>query len=147
MFEIIFFATLLLISAGFSAVSDRRLFDRIKAEEQAVEDVLVFNEKTPPSEGDYRQPLLVSGSVVIAVSYFKTFVAAIQGLFGGRISQYEANIEGARRQALVRMRKAAQLHGARMVINVRFETSSLSKQGPKQSVGAVEVLAYGTALR
>lgn len=152
MFEILFFAALLLISALFSQVAERRLFKRIENEEFNVQNVLIFNEKTPPVDGPFanqsgQPPVLVSGSVVIGVSYFKTFAAAIQGLFGGRISQYEADLEGARRQALIRMRQQAQKNGSQMVINVRFETSSLSKQGPKQTVGAVEVLAYGTAIK
>ena len=35
--------------------------------------------------------------------------------------------------------------GATMIFNTRFETSSISK-GQQQSVGSVEVLAYGTAV-
>ena len=89
---------------------------------------------------------MVSGSVVIGVSYFRTVVAGLKGLFGGRISQYEVSIEGARRKALVRMRQAAKERGANAVFNVRLETSALAKQGPQQNTGAVEVFAYGTAL-
>lgn len=147
MYELLFGGFLLLISALFSSMAERRQFEAIREREAALSDILIFNEKTPPAEGGFHQPLLVSGSIVIAVSYFKTFVAAIQGIFGGRISHYEASIEGARRQALIRMREEAQAHGARMVINVRLETSAIAKQGKKQSVGAVEVLAYGTALK
>ena len=147
MYELLLGLFVLLVSAVFSSVSERRQFQEIREREAILSDILIFNEKTPPTEGDFAQPILVSGSIVIAVSYYKTFVAAIQGLFGGRISLYEASLEIARRQALIRMKEAAQQHGARMVINVRLETSAIAKQNKNQSVGAVEVLAYGTALR
>ena len=35
--------------------------------------------------------------------------------------------------------------GAHQIINIRLETSSISK-GRKKQVGSVEVLAYGTAV-
>ncbi len=43
------------------------------------------------------------------------------------------------------MQNEASALGATMVFNTRFETSSISK-GQQQSVGSVEVLAYGTAV-
>lgn len=135
----------LLVSALFSQVADRRLFARIKEDEEALADVYIFNEKSTPIEAS--EPSLVSGSVVIGVSYFRTVVAGLKGLFGGRVSQYEVSMEGARRQALIRMQKEARARGATMVFNVRLETSSLTKKGAKQDVGAVEVLAYGTAIK
>ena len=135
---------LLLVSALFSARADHRQTAKIQAREAELTDIVVFNERTPPENAG--RPYLVSGSVVVAVSYFKIFVGALQGLFGGRIVQYELSIENARRMALIRMRREARAQGANMIINVRLETSAISKQNAQQSVGAVEVLAYGTAI-
>jgi len=146
MIEFIILLLSVLVSALASIINDRRHFQRLIQAERQLQDVLLFNERTPAPDMVLSQQSLVSGSVVIAVSYFKTFIAALQGLFGGPLNQYETSLEVARREALLRLRRAAKAQGATMVINVRLETSSLSKQGNSQSVGAVEVLAYGTAL-
>jgi len=53
--------------------------------------------------------------------------------------------ELARREALLRMREEARELGASYVFNVKMETSSISK-GRRDSIGSVEVLAYGTAV-
>ena len=43
------------------------------------------------------------------------------------------------------MKESAREEGADMVFNVKLETASISK-GRGDTVGSVEVLAYGTAL-
>ena len=43
------------------------------------------------------------------------------------------------------MKQAAHEHGARTIINVKFQTFSIPGRQPN-SIGAVEILAYGTAL-
>ena len=136
----------LLVSAFFSGRADNAHAKSIAKAEHELIDVMIFNEKTPPENMQLAPQSLVTGNVVIAASYFKTFVAAIQGLFGGRLANYERTVEYARREALIRMRRQAQQQGASMVINVRLETSAVSKQGGNQSTGAVEIFAYGTAL-
>ena len=86
---------------------------------------------------------LVTGSVVISVDFFKRFMAGIYNFFGGRIHSYESLLERARREAVLRMLESAP--EARQIINLRIETSSISK-GQGDQIGSVEVLAYGTAL-
>ncbi|MGB5561182.1 MAG: YbjQ family protein, partial [Sedimenticolaceae bacterium] len=98
----------------------------------------------PPSEPQYHQAL-VTGSTVISVDYFKRFLAALRSLFGGRIIAYESLLDRARRESLLRMKQQAAALGASMVFNVKYETASISK-GRGNSIGSVEVLAYGTAL-
>jgi len=85
---------------------------------------------------------------VISVDYFKRFVAMLRLLVGGRLSTYEGLVDRARREALLRMREEAESLGASMALNVRIETSSISKghRGDAGSVGSVEALAYGTAI-
>ncbi|MEN8141767.1 MAG: heavy metal-binding domain-containing protein [Thermodesulfobacteriota bacterium] len=90
-----------------------------------------------------RESRLVSGSVVISVDYFKRVLAGLRTLFGGRVSSYETLVDRARREAVLRMKE--QCLGASQLINVRIETSSISK-GAKEQIGSVEVLAYGTAI-
>ena len=88
---------------------------------------------------------LVMGSVVVSVDYFKRFVAHLRMIFGGRVHTYESLLDRGRREAILRMQERAREQGASMIFNMRFETSSISKGGG-QSVGSVEVLAYGTAV-
>jgi uncharacterized protein YbjQ (UPF0145 family) len=88
---------------------------------------------------------MVTGSVVISVDYFKRFVAGLRKLVGGRVTTYETLLDRARREAILRMKERAKDLGAYIVFNVKIETASISK-GRKQTVGSVEVLAYGTAL-
>jgi len=86
---------------------------------------------------------LVSGSVVISIDYFKRILAGLRNIFGGNVQSYETLVDRARREAVLRMKESCP--DADQVINVRLETSSISK-GQKKQVGSVEVLAYGTAV-
>jgi uncharacterized protein YbjQ (UPF0145 family) len=93
---------------------------------------------------NYDQQLVI-GSVVVSIDYFKRFLAGLRNLFGGRVTAYETLLDRARREALLRMKEQAEAAGAKLVFNVKYETSSISK-GRKDTVGSVEMLAYGTAL-
>ena len=88
---------------------------------------------------------MVSGSVVVSVDYFKRFLAALRNLFGGRVISYESLLDRGRRESLLRMKQQAEELGAGMVFNVKYETASISK-GRRDTIGSIEVLAYGTAL-
>lgn len=137
------FVGLLLIGYGFGRYNEQRHFRSIKQREQTYADILCFSFKTVPQEFSGRGEL-VTGSVVISIDYFKKVAAALRGLLGGRISAYESLLERARREALLRMKEDAKAMGAQRVINVKLETASISKS--TNNVGAVEVIAYGTAL-
>jgi uncharacterized protein YbjQ (UPF0145 family) len=86
---------------------------------------------------------LVNGSVVLSIDFFKKFVAGLVNLFGGNMVSYETIVDRARREAILRMKESA--GDASEIINIRIETSSIS-QSTQQGVGAIEVLAYGTAI-
>jgi len=70
----------------------------------------------------------------------------LRNFFGGRVSSYETLVERARREATLRMKQEAAEFGAQVVFNLKLETASVS-QGRKGQVGAVEVYAYGTAMK
>ncbi len=86
---------------------------------------------------------LVNGSMVVSVDYFKRILARLRNFFGGNIQSYETLIDRARREAVLRLKESCP--GADQVINLRLETSSITKGRGKQ-IGSVEVLAYGTAV-
>ena len=81
--------------------------------------------------------------MVISVDYFKRLLASLRNFFGGSIQAYETLLDRARREAILRMKENCK--NADEIINLRIETSSISK-GKRNTIGSVEVLAYGTAL-
>lgn len=137
---------LLLILAFFTGgIAERLHYRSIIRREDALGDIVVVNTKTLPSMQPGPRTTLVRGSVVISIDYFKRFLARLRMIFGGRIHTYESLMDRARREAILRMQEEANVIGASMIFNMRFETSSISK-GRKGTVGTVEVLAYGTAV-
>ena len=106
--------------------------------------LLTTNSKRPVGElPAITQVLLVQGSAVVSVDYFKRMVAALRNFFGGNIRAYETLVDRARREAILRLKQSCP--DATQIINLRIETSSIYK-GAGRQVGSVEVLAYATAL-
>jgi len=138
--------TLVLISLGyfFGRHAEKRHYKSIIQREQTMNALPAIASRIPPSDGYYQQTL-VSGNVVIANDYFKTFAAGLRNLFGGKVSSYESLLDRGRREALLRMKKEAQDLNAQLVFNVKYETASISK-GNNNKMPMIEVLAYGTAL-
>ena len=136
---------LLVLGYGAGRLAEHRHYRSIRRREDELRDVIVITSKTLPESNTAPGTRLVLGSTVISIDYFKRFVAHLRMIFGGRVHTYESLLDRARREALLRMQARARDLGAKMIFNVRFETSSISK-GQRQSVGSVEVLAYGTAV-
>jgi len=145
MIDLIIFLTLLILGYGFGRVAESRHFKSIKKRETQYQKILTFSTRFPPNDIGTVNSDFVGGSVVISIDYFKRIAATLRGLIGGRVTTYETLIERARREAILRMKEEAKLKGATFIINVKLETSSITK-GNKQQVTCVEVYAYGTAL-
>ncbi|MFZ5573084.1 MAG: YbjQ family protein [Thermodesulfobacteriota bacterium] len=138
---------LILMAVGYTAgtMAERKHYKSIEAREQAfLRMPAVTFWKTVIDESAVRKAELVSGSAVIAVDYFKQFLAGLRNIFGGNVRSYESLIDRARREAILRMKEAA--GDAAIIVNVRLETSTIGQSGRKQKSTCVEVLAYGTAL-
>ena len=141
--QLILFAVLVLLGYFFGRSAERKHLASIREREEAFRHLPTIMLKRPLDAekiADYR---LVNGSAVVAIDYFKRLVASLVNLFGGSMISYESLVDRARREAILRMKEAA--GDASEVINVRIETSSISKSA-QQNIGAVEVLAYGTAI-
>lgn len=138
---------LVLIGIGFGvgSVVERAHFRDLARREEALRGMIATNLRTAPAGLAVASGQLVSGSVVIGSDYFKTFAAGLKKLIGGEVRSFERMMERARREARCRMLEDARRRGARVVINVRFETSSIGGFGP-QRMPMAEVIAYGTAL-
>ena len=143
--ELIVFVVLLSAGYVFGRINESKHFKSIIARESQYRGLLCFSTKhVPPNLGQVKSDF-VGGNVVISVDYFKRIAAGLRGLIGGRVTAYETLIERARREAILRMKIAAYEIGATHVINVKLETSSITK-GTGNQIGCVEVYAYGTAL-
>lgn len=139
---------LVLLAVGFVAgtLIERRHFKSIEERERLTVALPLLTGKTLPFDPARAEAVaLVSGSAVVSVDFFKRFMAVLRNLFGGRVKAYEPLLDRARREAVLRMKE--QTPDADCIVNVRIETSSISKRSRKRSVACVEVVAYGTAVR
>ena len=137
-------AVLIALGYFFGRIAEGRHYQSIHEREQAFLHVPTTSSKKPLGHvGPITQARLVQGNVVISVDYFKRFLATLRNIFGGGIQAYETLLDRARREAVLRLKESCP--GATQIINLRLETSSISK-GDTERIGSVEVLAYGTAI-
>jgi uncharacterized protein YbjQ (UPF0145 family) len=92
---------------------------------------------------------MVTGSVVMAADSFKSFLSNMISIVGGNLTPYQSMMDRARREAILRMK--ADASGADMIVNVRIQSHSIGSphhdRQAKSGGKAIEVLAYGTALK
>ena len=145
--DLVVFVVLMLLGYGFGQLAERRHYRSILKREADTQAVPAMTLKTLPPQLQDCSVALVSGNVVISVDFFKRFLSSLRNLVGGRVKSYESLLDRARREAVLRMKEQAIAQGAKVIANVRIETSSISKNSRgRQSVGSIEVLAYGTAI-
>jgi uncharacterized protein YbjQ (UPF0145 family) len=137
---------LLMIGFGIGSAVEHAHLRELDRREASLRGMVATNLRNAPVGVHASSGELVAGSVVIGSDYFKTVVAGLKKLIGGEVRSFERMMERARREALCRMLEEAQRRGARVVINVRYETSSIGGMGANKRPMA-EVMAYGTALR
>lgn len=140
MVDIGIFVVLMVLGYGFGQYNEQRHYRSIKKREAEYAALPAIATKHPPTDQKYTQQL-VAGNVVVASDYFKSFVASLVNIFGGRVRSFEPLLDRGRREALLRLKQEAAKHNASMVFNVKYETSRIGGR-----VTTIEVLAYGTAL-
>lgn len=145
MADLVVLVVLLALGYFFGRYSEKRHYKSIFKREAELKDIVTIASKIPPMSVNPDASVLVTGSVVISVDYFKRFLAGLRSLIGGRIISYESLLDRARREAILRMKQQARSLGADKVFNIKLETSSISKNA-RGGIGSIEVLAYGTAL-
>jgi uncharacterized protein YbjQ (UPF0145 family) len=137
-----------LICLGYIAgsIKEKKHYKSIKERESKFKNLPAVTIKNVPIEDTNVKVKLVAGNVVISIDYFKRLLAILKNLFGGEITSYESLIDRARREAILRMKEDAGM-GAKIIMNMRIETSSIGKSANnKNTVGSIEALAYGTAV-
>jgi len=138
---------LVLIALGFifGKLAESRHYRSIHAREGMLVRLPATSCKNPMKNSSLiSHAELVHGHVVISVDFFKQILAGLRSLFGGTIQSYETLLDRARREAILRMKERCPT--ADQILNIRIETSSISKGESGDRIGAVEVLAYGTAI-
>ena len=136
------FVALLVLGYAFGRVAEVRHVRSLVARERASNALPAIASRRPPADGRAYAQRLVAGSVVVSSDYFKTFVAGLVNILGGRVTTFESLVDRARREAVLRMKAEAGALSAAYVFNVKFETARIAAG----RVAAMEVLAYGTAL-
>ena len=132
---------LLVLGFFFGSLAEKRHYRRIRKREALTAQLPVVASRYPPEDRRYGQQL-VSGNVVISSDYFKSFLAGLVNIFGGRVTPFESMLDRARREAVLRMKDQATQLNAAYVFNIKFDTSRIS--GGR--LAAMEVVAYGTAM-
>ena len=145
MFDLIVFLTLIALGYFVGSYLEKKHYHSIREREAEFAALPTIMLKKPLHPERVKESRLVNGSVVISIDYFKRLMAALRNIFGGNMTSYETLLDRARREAVLRMKEDAK--DADEIINVRLETSSISKNDQKGTIGSVEVFAYGTALK
>lgn len=141
MYQLILFAVFLGCGYVFGRLAEKKHYMSIIKREQLTNRLPVIASKYPPQFTPYHQQL-IAGSVVIASDYFKSFTAGLINIFGGHVTPFESLLDRGRREAILRMKHEAQSLNADYVFNIKLETTRIATG----RLGAIEVLAYGTAL-
>ena len=136
----------LLVGGGLiGRFQEMRHFADIERRERDLSTFILTDLRTVPPGVTAASGEMVTGSMVVAADYFKSFASSLKTLIGGRMKSLERMQERARREAVLRMTEQARALGASAVTNVRIETATIS--GKRQgSCAGVEVIASGTAL-
>ena len=141
------FAVLLIIIGYIvGSVNEKKHYESIKIREKLYLKLPAVTLKNSIPEGvEVENSALVVGGVVVALDQFKKFLAGLYNIFGGEVRSFETLVDRARREAILRMKENA--GDAYIIQNMRIETSTIGSTGKRDnSAGAVEVIAYGTAV-
>ncbi|HUW57086.1 MAG TPA: heavy metal-binding domain-containing protein [Planctomycetota bacterium] len=141
------FFLLILIGLFVGKTVEKRHLRSLAQREAVMHGLLTTNLRKIPPDWDVTASWLVTGSVVIASDYFKSFGAKLKNLIGGHLRTLETLLVRARREALLRLQEQARREGADGVMNVRFEFCTIARMSGNQGIPPVEVLAYGTAIK
>ena len=104
--------------------------------------------RKPLGNREVREYRVMMANVVMSPSWVQMFIGWFLSIFGGEINVYTKIVDWARREAKQRLREQVAEAGFDEVINMRIETSVLTKTSKADDKTAgVEILAYGTAIK
>ena len=145
--DLIIFAILLSIGYVVGNSLEKKHFKEIKKRERQTIHIPAVTFGAKQKLPDANEAALFLGSVVVSADYFKMFASSLRNLVGGRVVVYESVLDRGRREAILRMKEQAIAWGATQVLNVRLETSTIGNKANGKGLVAIEITAYGTAIR
>ena len=125
---------------------ERRHYASIHAREKALAKLPAVTFRQIPDAWAVDDTGVVAGSVVISADSFERFLAGLRTIVGGRVASYESLLDRARREAILRCKEAARERGFQAVVNLRLETTRISRASRSRATAGVEVFAFGTGL-
>lgn len=146
LFSVVLPILLLLLGVLAGGRTERLHLKKLTQREKVLEHIRVCNLKRVHDPHSAQQATLVTGQVVIATDYFKSFVTSLRNLVGGEMKAAQTLMIRARREALLRLLDEARQMGATEVWNVRFGSSTIAQATGKRGAMQVEMLAWGTAI-
>jgi len=136
-----------LITLGYFAgrYAERKHYESIHQREAHFLRLPAVSTRQWDTDRPVAEARMVVGSVVISADYFKRLLASLRNIIGGRMRSYESLLDRARREAILRLKE--QFPDADIIVNLRMETSTIGGTSKKGGVSAVELVAYGTAIK
>ncbi|MCH1443122.1 MAG: YbjQ family protein [Candidatus Poseidoniaceae archaeon] len=151
--QIFFLSLPLFIYLGswmFGNLHQNKLLLKLETEEKSLQGRAnpVTNLSKPSQVRQVDSSSLVMESISVGPSWWQMFTGGIKNLFGGKIHSYDKMLTYGRRVVIHRLRIQAIQSGFDEVINLRVETSMITKKSKgDDKTAAYEFTAYGTAIR
>ena len=145
--DFIIFIIILLLWLFFGKRAEKKHYASILEREERYKHIPILSDKdTRLLEGIEGVWVLCTWGTVVSIDAFKKLMATFVNIFWGKMKAYESLVDRARREVILKVKQKAQEAWYNTIINLRIETSSISKSA-KSNVGSVEALAYATAIR
>lgn len=145
--ELAIIGVMLIVTYLTGRAIEKRHYVSILKREKELLGIPVLTGKWEDLIQDNEEGKLLTGSVVIGSSYFKTFAFNLRNLLGGRVKSYEDLLDRGRRESLLRLKEKAKSWGADRVVNLRYETTSIGGNEKGGSLPCAEIFVYGTAIK
>lgn len=130
----------------FGGMAERKHFRQLD-EREAANIVRVDNRKRIDRPETVTAATMVTGQVVVATDYWKSFAMKLRNIVGGEVKSADRLMQRGRREAMMRLCDEAAGQGATEVWNIRLTTSNIGMMRGKSGGNMqVEVLAFGTAV-
>ncbi|MEM1294071.1 MAG: heavy metal-binding domain-containing protein [Verrucomicrobiota bacterium] len=125
---------------------EQRHFRSIRDRETATNHYPAVPTSTWDPEASVLDSRLVTSSVVVSLDHFKRILANFRNIFGGNVRSYESLLDRGKREAILRLKEQAP--DCHIIVNLRIVTSNIaSVHDRRNTMGGVEVLAFGTAVK
>ena len=147
MINLAIFGGLLFLGYYFGTQKEKTHFQNLRQREQIMVGLPHRSTGKKEAHEAFQDTQLFYGSVVLGQDYFEMVVFGFVNLFGGRITVYETLLDRGRREALLRVKEQAKSWGAEELVNLRYETASITQSAGKNNGGVLEIMAYGTGIK